>query len=45
MGEAALSALFEEFRTPGIAVFEKNGCTTSVSSLVLTVSALLMFLY
>jgi len=43
--EAALSALFEEFRTPGIAVFEKNGCTTSVSSLVLIVSALLMFLY
>jgi len=40
--EAALSALFEEFRTPGIAVFEKNSAPTLVSVLVLIIPTVVL---
>ena len=38
--EAALSALFEEFKTPGIAVFEKNSAPSRQS--LLPVAAMLV---
>ena len=44
--EAALSALFEEFKTPGIAVFEKNNAQSvlvSCLSVLVPVGVLFFF--
>lgn len=40
--EAALSALFEEFRTPGIAVFEKSSAPSLVSVLALIIPTVVL---